>query len=115
MYKKKQGRSLSRPKSQRKALLTGLAASLFIKGKITTTGAKAKELQRMAEKMITRAKPAGLPAIRLLRKFLPPPVVKKLIVEIGPKYKERPGGYTRIIKLGQRKSDGSRMAAVELV
>lgn len=115
MKKLKTGRKFSRPASQRKALLKSLSAELFLKEKITTTEAKAKELKRAAEKHITKAKQADLAARRHLLKFFSKPVVKKLIDQIGPDYKARPGGYTRIIKLGPRKSDGAKMVIIELV
>ena len=89
--------------------------SLFLKNKIKTTLAKAKEVQRLAEKQITLAKRGNLHARRLLLRKFSPSVVEKLIREIAPQYKERPGGYTRIIKLGPRKTDGAKMAIIELV
>ena len=95
--------------------MQGLAASLFLKEKIRTTEARAKELSGFAEKKITRAKVGNLASRRLLASFFSEPVVKKLVEEIAPKYKDRKGGYTRITKLGQRKSDGARMAIIELV
>ncbi len=109
------GRILSRDKDQRKALMRSLARSLFLKKRIKTTKAKAKEVSIFAEKAITKAKKGGLSSQRMLLKNFSPLVVKKLIQEIGPKYKERQGGYTRIIKLGPRKSDSSQMAIIELV
>jgi len=115
MKKLKSGRKFNRPASQRKALLSSLSASLFLKEKITTTEAKAKELKKVAEKHITKAWKGDLAARRHLLKFLPEPIVKKLVEEIALKYKSRPGGYTRIIKLGPRKSDGANMAIIELV
>ncbi len=99
------GNILSRPKSQRRALLKSLATSLFLHEKMQTTEAKAKEIRMSAEKMITRAKTGTLS----------PVVLKKLMEEIAPKYKTRQGGYTRITKMGPRKSDGARMAIIELV
>ena len=115
MRKRKKGRKFSRKRSQRKALLKGLAASLFLKGKIKTTEAKAKETQVFAEKCITKAKKGDLHSRRSLSRFFSPRVVKKLIEEITPPYKERKGGYTRIVKLGPRKSDGAKMAIIELI
>jgi len=115
MRKRNKGRILSRPKSQRKALLRNLANSLFLHGKIKTTEAKAKELRPVAEKFITRAKDGKLVSKNILTQDLNPPIVKKLIAEIAPLYLTRPGGYTRITKLGPRKSDGARMAIIELV
>ncbi len=109
------GRKLSREKDQRKALMRSLARSLILKKRIKTTKAKAKEVSVFAEKAITKAKKGDLHAQRMLLKSFSPIVVNKLIKEIGPNYKERPGGYTRIIKLGQRKSDASEMVIIELV
>ncbi len=108
-------RKFARPKSQRKALLQSLAMQLFLKGRIKTTEAKAKELRKTAEKFITKAGKGDLPARRQLLRSLSEKVVKKLIDEIGPKYKARQGGYTRVIKLGPRQSDGANMAIIELV
>jgi len=111
----KRKRKLSRKNEQRTALLRSLARALILKEKIKTTEAKAKEVSSFIEKQISRAKIGNLANRRFLAKFYSPQIVKKLVNEIGPRYKERPGGYTRIIKLGPRKSDGARMAIIELV
>ena len=87
----------------------------MLKEKVETTEAKSKEISRFAEKQISRAKVGNLASRRLLSNFFSSQIVKKLVEEIGPRYKERKGGYTRIIKLGRRKSDGARMAIIELV
>src|SRR3989344_4078877 len=115
MRKRNKGRILSRPKNQRVALLNTLATSLFLHGKIKTTEAKAKELRVVAEKMITRAKDNKISNRRILAKELSSKTVKNLMDEIAPKYAERQGGYTRIIKMGPRKSDSARMVIIELV
>ena len=126
MRKLKKGRKFSRKRDQRKALLKSLALALILKEKIKTTEAKAKELKSFLEKYINRAKNSDLATKRFLARIFPPSAVKKLTGEIGPRYKpphqkiggggkERKGGYTRIIKLGQRKTDGARMAIIELV
>jgi len=115
MKKLKKGRKLSRKRNQRRALLKSLARALFLKGKMKTTQAKAKEVSRFAEKCITRSKKGDLASRRILTRYFSKDLVKKLIDEIGPKYKERKGGYTRIIKLGPRKSDGAKMTVIELV
>ena len=115
MRKLKQGRKLSRKNDQRKALLKSLAGAIFLHEKIKTTEAKAKEVSRFAEKCITRAKKGDLSSRRILAKYFSRDLVKKLVDEIGPKYKGRNGGYTRIIKLGPRKSDGAKIAIIELV
>ena len=115
MRKRKKGRRLSRKNNQRRALLKSLASSLLLKEKIKTTEAKAKEVSRFVEKQISRAKIGDLASRRLLAKFFSPKIVKKLVEEIGPRYKDRQGGYTRIIKLGPRKSDGAKITIVELI
>ena len=115
MRKRKQGRKLNRKRDQRKALLRSLARSLIIQGKIKTTEAKAKELTPFVAKHVTQAKKGGVSDRRNLAKLFSKEVVKKLVDEIAPKYIERKGGYTRIIKLGPRKSDGAKMAIIELV
>lgn len=115
MRKRKKGRKLARKRDQRKALFKLLARNLFLKEKIKTTEAKAKEVKPFVEKIITKSKKEDLSSRRFLAKFFPPLVVKKLINEIGPRYKERKGGYIRIIKLGPRKSDGAKMAIIELI
>jgi len=115
MRKRKKQRKLHRKRDQRKALLKSLARELFLKEKIKTTEAKAKELRSFAEKFIERAKEKNLANIRYLRRYFSKDVVKKLFNEIGPRYKERKGGYTRIIKLGYREGDRAKMAIIELV
>lgn len=99
----------------RKMMLRVLVNNFFLHEKIKTTEAKAKELRSVAEKMITRAKNINLANRRLLARELTPEMTKKVISEVAPKYKERQGGYTRIIKLGPRNSDGAHMAIIELV
>ena len=108
-------RKFDKKADQRKALMKGLCVNLFNKEKIKTTEAKAKELRSVAEKLITKAKKGDINARRHLARFLPKSVVKKVVDDIAPRYKDRKGGYTRIIKMGPRKSDGARMAIIELV
>ena len=96
-------------------MLNGLIKSLILKEKIKTTEAKAKEISGMTEKFITRAKKANLASIKRLSQFFNPKTVKKLVNEIAPRYATRHGGYTRVIKFGPRKSDGARMAFIELI
>ena len=115
MRKRKRGRKLSRSRDQRKALCKSLMSEFFLHGKIKTTQAKAKEIQPMIEKLITRAKKGGITQKRLLRKFFSLKIVKKIVDEIAPKFKERKGGYTRIIRKGPRKSDEAKIAIIELV
>ena len=115
MRKLNKGRKLSRKVGPRKMLLRVLVNNFLLHEKIKTTEAKAKELRSVAEKMITRAKNINLANRRILAKDLTPTLTKKIIDEIAPLYKERQGGYTRIIKLGPRNSDGAHMAIIELV
>ncbi|MFY9461584.1 MAG: 50S ribosomal protein L17 [Candidatus Sungiibacteriota bacterium] len=111
----KRGRKFGRVKKGREALLRNLAFSFLKAGRITTTEAKAKELRPFVEKLITSAKSQSLAARRRLHASLPASIVPKLMQEIAPKYSGRSGGYTRIIKLGKRKSDTADMTILELV
>jgi|SRR3989344_2050184 len=115
MRKRFKGRKLSMKKGPRKALLRSLTNNFFIYEKIKTTEAKAKELRPIAEKHITRAKKNDIASRRILLKTLNPKTLKKIIEEIAPKYKDRNGGYTRILKLGPRDSDGAKMVIIELI
>jgi len=115
MKKRKKGRKFSRKTGQRKAFLKSLNRALFLHEKIETTEARAKELSRVSEKFITKAKKGDLAARRYLARFFSQKIVKKLVDDIAKRYKDRSGGYTRIIKAGQRKSDGAKMAIIELV
>ena len=116
MKKQNQRRIFSRKRNQRKAFLKSIVLALLKHGKIRTTEARAKEVSPLVQKAITRAKKGDISSLRLLNSFLgDKSIVKKLISEIAPKYKDRQGGYIRIIKLGPRKSDGSKMVIIELV
>lgn len=115
MKKRKRTRKLNRKRDQRKALLKSLATSLILKEKIKTTEAKAKEVTVFLEKMITRAQKRDVVSRRFLSRFFNKETTKKLVDEIAPRYKERKGGYTRIVKLGPRKTNGARMAIIELL
>ncbi len=115
MRKLKKGRKFKREKDQRHALLKSLASSLILKEKIKTTKAKAKELSFYVEKKISRAKIGNIQSQRMLAKLFSPAVLSKLMKEIGPRYKERAGGYTRVIRLGRRGEDGAEQAFIELV
>ncbi len=110
-------RKLGRVKKQRTALLRSLALSLIEHGKIETTDAKARELRPYVEKLVTRGKTDSVFSRRLLSARLGGNkiLVKRLIEEVAPKYKERSGGYTRITKIGQRGGDASPMAIIEFV
>lgn len=110
------GRKLSRYKDQRIALLRGLAAELILHERITTTLPKAKETRVIAEKLITHGKKGSLHHRRLALAEVPnKDVVKKVFNDLGPRYAARPGGYTRITKLGPRQGDAASMAVIELV
>ena len=115
MRKQKKGRKLSRKSGQRKALVKALISALILHEKIKTTEAKAKEISGITEKFITQSKKGNLASRRSLASFFSPRITKKIIDELSPRYKDRHGGYTRIIKLGARKSDGAKMAIIELV
>ena len=115
MKKRNKIRKFGRDRDQRKALLKALATALIFEEKIKTTESKAKTISRFVEKVITKAKRGGVPIRRLLSKIFSDKAVKKLVDDIGPRYKGRQGGYTRIIKLGSRKSDSAKMAIIELV
>lgn len=112
----KEGRKLRRTASHRKALLRNMVSSLFEFEKIETTDAKAKELRKVADKMITWGKRGDLHARRLtLRVISNKNVVHKLFSDIAPRFKERNGGYTRIIKTGRRKGDNAPLSIIELI
>ena len=99
-----------------RCMMANLTNSLFISGRIKTTTAKAKELRSIAEKMVTLGKKGSLAAERQAVAFMRDKgVVKKLFKEIAPKYKDRNGGYTRILKLGPRPGDSAHMSYIELV
>ncbi|WP_166245936.1 50S ribosomal protein L17 [Paenibacillus turpanensis] len=113
---------LGRDSSARKALLRDLVTDLFIYERIQTTEAKAKELRSVAEKLITLAKRGDLHARRQAAAFVRredagngQDAIQKLFSELAPRYAERPGGYTRILKLGPRRGDSAPMVYLELV
>lgn len=110
------GRKLGRTASHRKSTLNELAVALFRHKKIKTTVAKAKEARIFAEKLITKARKNDLAARRHISRFIKDrDVLKELFGEIVGKVGERPGGYTRVVKLGARKGDGADLAVLELV
>ena len=116
MRHQKSGRALSRTSSHRTAMFRNMASSLFKSELIRTTLPKAKELRRVAEPLITLAKTDGVANRRLAFARLRDKVaVGKLFVELGPRYRERKGGYLRILKCGSRDGDAAPMAYVELV
>src|SRR5438093_7109659 len=116
MPRPKKGPRLGSGPDHQKLLLGGLAAQLFQHGKIRTTEAKAKALRPLAEHLITFAKRGDVHARRqVLKTVADRDVVHKLFAEIGPRYAERNGGYTRILKLGPRAGDAAPMAIIELL
>ena len=109
-------RKLGRASDHRKAMLRAMVTYLLENGKIETTLARAKEVRNMAEKMITLGKRDDLHAKRQVFSFITKEnVAKKVIDEIGPKYTDRDGGYTSIVKTGVRRGDAAEMAIIELV
>ena len=116
MRHQKSGRKLNRTSSHREAMFRNMAASLVKHELIRTTLPKAKELRRVAEPLITLAKTDGVANRRLaFARLRDKEAVGKLFVELGPRYRERPGGYLRILKCGFRPGDNAPMAYVELV
>jgi large subunit ribosomal protein L17 len=116
MRHKNKVKTLGREKAPRELMLRNLASSIIIYEKVKTTKAKAKTVKPLVEKVITVAKKGDLTARRsLLKVILQPKAVKKLIEVLGERYKDRNGGYCRIIKLGNRQGDGAEMVQIELV
>jgi len=112
----KSGRHFNRDTNARKALMRGLCTSLLEHGRITTTEAKAKELRRWVERLITVAKDDDLAARRrIAREISKDEVADKLFSNLMPRLRERPGGYTRIIRKGHRLGDAAPMVLIELV
>jgi len=112
----KSGKRLGRNTSHRKAMMRNMVTSFFDHEKITTTDARAKELRKMAEKLITIALRGDLHSRRLAMQVVrDKKIVAKLFDTIAPRYTERPGGYTRIIKLGHRSGDNASLSVIELV
>ncbi len=116
MRHKKSGRKLNRNSSHRSAMFKNMASSLFTHEVIRTTLPKAKELRRVAEPLITMAKTDTVANRRLaFSRLRQPAAVAKLFNELGPRYRDRPGGYLRVLKCGYRDGDAAAMAYVELV
>ncbi|SRR5438552_1486876 len=116
MPRPKKGPRLGAGPAHQRLLLATMASQLFQHERIRTTEAKAKALRPVAERMITFAKRGDVAARREVLKTVPDrDVVHKLFAEIGPRYAERNGGYTRVLKLGQRQGDGAPMALIELM
>jgi len=113
---RRKGRRLGRSSSHRMALLRNLATALFVHERIRTTEPRCRELRRFAEKLITLAKRGDLQAHRRVARDVHDPRVRiKLFEVLAPRYAERPGGYTRMLKLGPRQGDCAAMALIELV
>src|SRR5688500_15230474 len=118
----KKGPRLGGSPAHQKLIVSNLATALFEHGRITTTEARARVLRPVAEKLITKAKKAELGTVEslhhrreVLKTIRDKSVVHTLFTEIGPRFAERPGGYTRITKIGPRKGDNAPMAVIELV
>lgn len=108
-------RKLGRETNQRRALMKSLAVNLIRNEKIKTSEAKAKELRPFIEKLVTKAKEGSLAKRKIIISTIGNLPAKKLFEKIAPNYKSRSGGYTRIVKMPRRKTDGSRMSIIEFV
>lgn len=116
MRHRRKGRQLSRTAQHRRAMLRNMATSLFQHDGVETTVAKAKELRPFAERLITLARRGDLHARRQVERHIRDKKISgKLFGELGPRFASRPGGYTRIVKLGHRLGDGAEMARIELL
>jgi large subunit ribosomal protein L17 len=116
MRHQKSGRKFNRDTDHRKALMRNLCTALLERGRITTTEAKAKELRRWVERLITQAKADDLAARRrVARDITQPEVAERLFANLMPRLQDRPGGYTRIIRKGPRLGDAAPMVIIELV
>lgn len=112
----KAGKKFGRKKDKRKAFVKSLAANLILNEKIITTETRAKEIKKRAEKLITLGKKQNAGSLRLLMARLPKIAASKIFYKIAPRYKNKNGGYTRIVKTAKfRKRDGAKMAIIELV
>ncbi len=112
----KAGRKFDMPTSQRHQMYRTITRAVIDRGGVQTTEPRAKEARRLVEKMITLGKRGTVHARRQALAYIDDrDVVQKLFDEVAPKYAERPGGYTRVVKLGQRKGDAARIARIELV
>lgn len=115
MRKQVFGRKFKRDANERKALLKGLMNDLVLKESIKTTEEKAKAIKGQVEKLVTKAKVKGEASRSLLQPYLDPKAIKKVINNLAPRFATRAGGYTRIIKLGERFGDNASMAIIEWV
>jgi large subunit ribosomal protein L17 len=114
------GRQFGLPSDQRRALLKGLVRSLIIHKKITTTETRAKDVRSIAEKLVTKAREDTVHARRIARTYIgghsdkDEDVIKELFTVIAPRFRDRPGGYTRMAKIGVRRGDGAPLVVLEL-
>ncbi len=116
MRHRAKGRRFNRTSEHRKMMMRNLATSLIEHGRLETTVEKAKELRQYVEPIITKARRGDLHARRLAaRRITTQAALSRLFTEIGPRYADRPGGYTRVLKLGHRPGDAAEMAIIELV
>lgn len=116
MRHRRDGRRFDMSTSQRMAMFRNITTAVLRDGSVLTTEARAKETRRFVERMVTLGKRGTLHARRQALRFVyDPKVVRDLFDEVAPRYADRPGGYTRVVKLVRRKGDGSRMARLELV
>lgn len=115
MRHRKKRNKLTKTKNQRRAAYCMLVSSLILKERIITTDARARKIKPFVEKSISKAKKDTLANRRLLLKDFSQKVVDKLFKEIGPRYKDRAGGYSRIVKAGTRKNDAAAMTIIELI
>ncbi|OGZ61986.1 MAG: 50S ribosomal protein L17 [Candidatus Spechtbacteria bacterium RIFCSPLOWO2_01_FULL_46_10] len=115
MKKRVKGRKFGRKRDQRRALMRHLAEALVERERISTTEARAKELRPYIERIITKSRSQSIATIRQLRRTFGTKATKKLVEDLGPRYKGRPGGYTRIIKRTPRKGDAAKRAIIEFV
>lgn len=115
MNKRKVGRKFNRETDQRRALLHSLVRNLITHERIETSEARAKELRPLVEKLLTKAREEKLSTIRYLTRYMDEKTAQKLLKNIAPKYSERPGGYTRIIKIINKRNDASKRAIIEFV
>ncbi|MBI2637922.1 MAG: 50S ribosomal protein L17 [Candidatus Sungbacteria bacterium] len=111
----RKGRKFGMVRKVRKAFIKSIASSLILKERIHTTVARAKEVRPFVEKLVTHAKKGGLAKRRLVRSALPADAAKKVFDELAPRFKDRAGGYTRIIRTGRRLSDSAETAIIEFV
>ena len=115
MRHRKKGRKFGRVRKVRRAFFKSLIKALISKERIMTTEARAKEIRPMTEKLLTKAKKGDMASRRIVASSVGDEAAKKLFTQIAPKFSERHGGYTRIIKMPRRKSDSARMAIIELI